>query len=289
MAIPFEHVEVSLNLVFSTKDKVLMQECLVQLIERLDKVTNNPGKKKMRNINITKETFVDKIACVKGAVPFLKACGFGFENGDTDHLVLTEAREHKLHLLKARRLVKTRAMEDANMTEDELMGLRPIVAQAPIIEVPLYVAPVAPLDPKDDPYYVEEVNFDDDDTDLLPSYNIVAAPKAKVKKEKPKKKSPPVPLDDATIDGDFFQWSNHKLRPGGKCDIAEISVVFAQHHREKGKQTDPSNPYEITLHDAEMALWRWNSKYTKCELLDDQYFGFMLYVYKAAPFPPPTL
>jgi hypothetical protein len=55
------------------------------------------------------------------------------------------------------------------------------------------------------------VNFDDDDMDLA-SYDI--APKAKGQEGKADSKPKPsrissVPIDDATIDADFFQWSNY--------------------------------------------------------------------------------
>jgi hypothetical protein len=254
-----------------------MRECLHQLIERLDKVLNNPGKKKLRNINTTKEMFVDKIACVRGSVKFLNSCGFAIENGDLEHLLLTEAREDKLHLTKARKLVMKRATEEANMTQDELLGLTPIVVRAP----PAPAAPkyAAPAD-------VEEVNFDDVMNMLAPIAFIAKVKKEKIPKMPTITRPPPVQIDDATIDSDFFKWSNSNLRPGGRLVISELAAVFIKYHNEKGRQLDLSNPYQLTMLDAERSLFRWNAYYAKCEFLDRQYFGIQLFVHKEPPNPP---
>lgn len=114
------------------------KQCLLTLMRILDNVLQKPGNGKVRSIRLANAAFSSKVGSKKGGIEFLEACGFqkqtepqlssGFRGlgeeaaatkGD-DHLVLLPQREATKHLVLARRLLSTRAVQDLGLKPEEL-------------------------------------------------------------------------------------------------------------------------------------------------------------------------
>lgn len=108
--------------------------CIVTLIKLLDNVIQKQQDEKVRNIRLANPNFHSKVGCRKGGVEYLVACGF-VRHRDPPPLLSTEPGEEKLvlkpemedqaHLIRARRLLTTRATRDLGIKHDELPTFKP--------------------------------------------------------------------------------------------------------------------------------------------------------------------
>ena len=279
---PEEDLEHALSLLIDENSGDERKECLLYLHQRLEKLLNKP-EKKVRKINITKEAFQNNVACRSGGIGFLQACGF--ELGGGEHLVLSEENEDKLHLMKARRFLRTRAVEEAGLTEDELNTPSPDkeIVTAPYADDDLLFK----FEPAPAIFDVSMVSTPFDIVDFS------ASPKAKPR-EKPPVKPPVKPAEIkrhkslseeeriVLIDAEFFQFSNGILRPGGECHKETIAQAFCKVIHPKWKPWAHDASYDVSEHDAEEVMARWNAKYARVPMNPDGFY-VGLHIYVAPP------
>lgn len=107
---------------FDTESKV----CLLTLIKMLDNLLQQPGNQKFRTIRLNNSTFQEKVGSRKGGMEILLACGFVRQNtttalsSTTHEATLVLEREDQSHLILARRLLATRAVQDLGIPHEQL-------------------------------------------------------------------------------------------------------------------------------------------------------------------------
>jgi hypothetical protein len=99
--------------------------CIVTIMKLLDNLLHQPGNPKVRTIRLGNKAFSNRVGSRVGAIDFLQACGFQYENEQELELVLLPEEEHTKHLINARRLLMTRAITDLGMSSDALPPYRP--------------------------------------------------------------------------------------------------------------------------------------------------------------------
>jgi len=109
--------------------------CVLTLIKSLDNVIAKPHDTKVRTLRLQNAAFERKVGSRRGGVEILVACGFERQTApppllakapeEEQLLVLTPQREKSSHLIMARRLLATRAIQELGMKPDELPVLRP--------------------------------------------------------------------------------------------------------------------------------------------------------------------
>lgn len=126
-------LEEAVTLIFQNNFDADSQTCLITLMKILDNIIHKPGDTKVRTIRLQNATFANKVGSRKGGVEFLLACGF--QRGTTPPPLLSESSqgeeqlvlqdERQSHLITARRLLQTRAVQDLSMNPDRLPVYRP--------------------------------------------------------------------------------------------------------------------------------------------------------------------
>jgi hypothetical protein len=99
--------------------------CIVTIMKLLDNLLHQPGNPKVRTIRLGNKAFSNRVGSRVGAIDFLQACGFQYENEQEQNLVLLPEEEQVKHLITARRLLMTRAITDLGMASDALPPYRP--------------------------------------------------------------------------------------------------------------------------------------------------------------------
>ena len=144
-------VDTILNNNFDADTKV----CLITLMKVLDNVIQKPLDSKVRSIRLHNAAFTKKVASRPGGVDFLQACGFvqeteapgllskgteprevflvlkdddnddGMMDVDNNNNGPSKKEAYKSHIIRARRLLMTRAIQDLQMKAEELPAYKP--------------------------------------------------------------------------------------------------------------------------------------------------------------------
>jgi len=130
-ALSVKALEEALLVVFENNFDADTKICLVTLMKLLDNVLHKPGNPKVRTIRLSNTAFHEKVGCRKGGIEFLEACGFQRQTAQAPILsdtpgeeTLVLENEKQSHLITARRLLMTRAIQDLGIKSEELPQYR---------------------------------------------------------------------------------------------------------------------------------------------------------------------
>ena len=221
---------------------------------------SKPEHVKSRVINTGKEAWQRKVGQKIGGIAFYKACGF--EQTDDGKLSLAEEKVDKLFFMKAKRLVRTRAVDDAGCTEAELngddddKGTSGKKSKSDIHNAGSGLSTVNAISV-------------DADFDTLLSQERKKTSKVVFTEEETEARK-------AMIDADFFLFSNYRLRPGGECNIQEVAAIFRESFLYRW-QNFTDDMHQLSQREAASAFARWNTKYAKMPFKDGCYMGIQLH------------
>ena len=126
------------SLILSNNFDADSRVCLLTLMKMIDNVLQKPNEPKVRTIRTSNKAFHNKIGQRRGGVEFFRACGFALQmqppaigHPHEQLLVLSPVNEKQSHLLAARRLLHTRAVQDLQMKAEDLPALKAPAAAPP--------------------------------------------------------------------------------------------------------------------------------------------------------------
>jgi len=126
-------LEEALGIILSNNFDADSCECVKTLIRMLDNLLHKPHDPKVRTIRLGNAAFNKKVGSRKGGIEFVQACGFQRQTAAAPLLSAQDSGEEQLvlvnesqsHLVTARRLLSTRAVQDLGVNHEELPVFRP--------------------------------------------------------------------------------------------------------------------------------------------------------------------
>lgn len=309
----FETLELALQRLIDYNTVEDSRMCVITLLKLLDKILLTPNEPKVRQIRVSNPNFRQKVGSLPGGMEYLLACGFEAGGiGDDERLLLVY--EDTPHLIKARQYLRTRAIQDLSIPDKELPVLPVVLPTSPSFNETKSDSPVSPpLTPRtllsnpskqtspkqstfpttkpknSSPPVKPKSNFiqpnSDDGMSSPPPLEPVPlpshlSPRPTPPSASPTRQKPATNARDVMLDKDFFEFSNAKLRPGGRVHRSDIVQAFLYGFCEKYKGIRHHNPdlYRIPSElDTELLLFRWNDQYAKAQVdADGFYNGFHL-------------